>query len=216
MYQVKENFQTAGPLKAAALVASLMMATNAMATMIVYETRYTDKSVNQSDYRASWSDQTSLVSTFDLDEFSGVTAPAPYRHSRLTVEFDVDASSAGDDWGFRFGVDAGYGGAMYLNDEMVDIDSTDLWWAGRWDDDGELISATGLSVTEGPQTLEVFWAEGCCNGGQSGQFSTNGTDWLDLSVENLDRVSVPEPGILLLLGSGFLGAGLARRARAAA
>ena len=110
--------------------------------------------------------------------------------------------------------DAGYGGALYVNDMLVDHTASDLWWGYQWNRGGELLEASGIDLTQGLNTIDVFWAEGCCNGRQSGRFTMDGGNgWLELSVDNLEAVSVPEPGTSALVALGLAGLAWSRRRR---
>jgi hypothetical protein len=135
--------------------------------------------------------------------------PGSNYHSHLQVEFDANDTQ---NWIFQIAPDAGYGGALYMNNVLVQSNSTDLWWGFNWNAAGEMLASTGAQLMMGTNVLDLFWAEGCCNGGQSGRFSINGgQDWMSLSVDNLNSTSVPEPGILLLLSIGLFGYALAGR-----
>jgi len=196
-------------IKICAVAIAGLFTSNAMATYITYETRHTDAGVNQSDYQASWNDQTSAISTSDLADFANMQTPGSNYHSHLQVEFDANDTQ---NWIFQIAPDAGYGGALYMNNVLVQSNSTDLWWGFNWNAAGEMLASTGAQLMMGTNVLDLFWAEGCCNGGQSGRFSINGgQDWMSLSVDNLNSTSVPEPGILLLLSIGLFGYALAGR-----
>lgn len=196
-------------IKLCAIAVAGLITSNAMATYITYETRHTNAGVNTSDYRASWNLQTSAISTVDLGQFTNRTAPGSHFHSHLQVEFDVNAAQ---DWLFEIAPDAGYGGALYMNDALVQHRATDLWWGFNWNAANEMLVSTGAAFTLGTNVLDVYWAEACCNGGQSGRFSINGgQDWMTLSMDSLNSTAVPEPGMLLLLSGGILGLALARR-----
>ncbi len=195
--------------KVCAIAVASLISANAMATYINYDVRQTNAGVNQSDYLASWNTQTSTITSASLDQLNNMRAPGSYYHSHLQVEFDH--TSLGD-WMFQIATDAGYGGALYMNGTLVQRRVTDLWWGFNWNATSELLSSNGAQFELGTNVLDVYWAEACCNGGQSGRFSTNGgQDWMALSVENLDRMAVPEPGMLVLLASGLFGLALARR-----
>ncbi len=201
-------------IKACAIAALTATSASAMAGFITYETRHTTSPINRADYQASWGVQEAAITTSDLSQFVNVRAPGSHRHSHLRVEFDLDALSAMKDWVFQFAVDAGHGGGLYLNGQLTDASATDLWWGYNWNRTDEILSAASSSLITGTNVIDLYWAEACCNGGQSGRFSVNGgQDWMNLSVANLDRMAVPEPSMLALLGVGVAGIGFARRKR---
>lgn len=209
MSQRNPGFMQNNITKMCAIAAAGLITSNAMATYITYETRQTNAGVNQSDYQASWSAQTSTISTSGLGQFTNITAPGSNYHSHLQVAFDVNAAQ---NWMFEIAPDAGYGGALYMNDTLVQSLATDLWWGFNWNAASEMLASDGASFTLGTNILDVYWAEGCCNGGQSGRFSIDGgQNWMNLSVDNLNSTAVPEPGMLLILSSGLMGLALARR-----
>jgi hypothetical protein len=198
-------------VKSALVVATAIASTSAMATFITYESRYTDNGVNRHDHRASWEMQTSAITMQQLSDFSRTPAPGSHHHSRLRVEFDAGHLA---NWRFQFAPDAGFGATLYVNDMLVDSNSQDMWWGYNWNRAHEILDSLGAEFTPGANVLDLYWAENCCNGGQSGRFSTNGgQDWMTLSVANLERAAVPEPGMLALMGTGVFGIALARRRR---
>lgn len=199
-----------------ALGFGLFVSMGASASVITYDTRTTDNGVNNTDYSASWNSQSSAINSQNLSDFTNVLAPGGNRHSHLSVTFDVSDSFASNDWVFQLAPDAGYGGSIYLDGVQLDLDSSDLWWGYNWNNTSELLTAAGIDMSAGAHTLEAFWAEGCCNGYQSGRFSLdNGQNWMDLSVANLDSVAVPEPSSMAFFGLALLGLGFRNRRKAA-
>lgn len=182
---------------------------------ITYEQRATDSGVNTGDYRQSWNNQGSTIYTSDLDEFTNIrTYNNRNQHSHLNINFDVSDSSSGMDWWFQFSPDAGHGGAVYFDGLLVDKDTNDLWWSGQWNRTNELLTAYIDDLGAGTHSIDMYWAENCCNGGQSGRFSVdNGANWYALTTENLDTVGVSEPGSLALLGLGLMGLAAVRKKR---
>jgi hypothetical protein len=193
------------------------MSASASASLITYETRNTNNGVDNTDYMASWDNQTTTINSNTLSEFTNITAPGSNYHSRLEVDFSVGTAFAGNDWAFQIAPDAGFGGAMYLDGIQIDTDTSDLWWGFSWGNVTELLTGAGLDITSADHTLEVFWAEGCCNGGQSARFRTGAdAEWQALSVANLDDVAVDvsEPASIALFGLGLLGLAGSRKRKA--
>lgn len=191
----------------AGLLASFALSTSVSAAVITYENRATDSGVDRSDYRSSWLAQDSSIFSRDLDEFTNLRANGSNRnqHSHLNFSFDVTEASVGKDWLFQFAVDAGLGGAVYVNGTQVYSDTSNLWWGRNWDRTNELLTASLNDVQTGSYEVDVFWAENCCNGWQSGRFSVDGNDWYELSTYNLEAVGVPEPGSIAFMLIGFAG-----------
>ena len=194
------------------LALGTLISTNALSSVITYENRYSDSGVDKNDYQASWNNQGSAVQSWNLDSFTNLKASGNHRHSHLNISFDVSTNNAGLDWWFQFSPDAGHGGEIYFDGNLVERDSSNLWWGYNWNNTSELLQALATDVNEGTHTIDLYWAENCCNGKQAGRFSVNqGTSWHALSTENLDAVGVPEPGSLALLALGVAGLIATRR-----
>ena len=187
---------------AVSLVASLLMIGSASAAYIKFETRATNMGVNNADYLASWNAQTSSINSQYLTSFNNVKSGGN-SHTHLQFTFDTAAPELVN---FRIGLDAGFGGAIYLNGLEVAKNSNDMWWNYQWH---RALSAGG-PANPGVNSIDVYWAEGCCNGGQSAQIQFGDSQWRDLSGQ-LPPIAAPEPSVLTLLALGLLGtAGLRR------
>jgi hypothetical protein len=193
----------------AAVLSIAALAGTASASTISYSTRGIDHGVNPADYAASWAAQTSAISSNSISDFNGTT-PGLSSFAHLQVGFDAGTPLS---ILFQIAPDAGFGGALYLDGALVDVKAYDLWWGGSWAAVTQILSASA-PLSSGHHTLDGFWAEGCCSGGQGGRFSVNGgASWASLSVASLDRLAVPEPGMLALFGIGVAGLGMSRRQR---
>lgn len=209
-----KNNMTQFPSKLRMTVLGLALATAslaAQASLITYEVRGISNAAF-GDYRAGWSAQGSSIVNSTPTNFSGVFG-ANNSYDHLRIDFTAGSGVAGGSLAFQLAPDAGYGGALYFDGVLLNTNASDLWWGGNWNAMSELLVGNVSNLSAGNHRLDAYWAEGCCNGGQAGRFSVNGGAWQNLSVTNLDRLAVPEPGSLALLGLGIAGLMAGRRKR---
>lgn len=134
----------------------------------------------------------------------------------LTTQFDL--STAGE-YTFQAGADWGRGGGVVLTDlgtgaaSLHDLRTDDVWWARNWNNRDVFDTTFNL----GPGSYSLAWIgfEYCCGGETSIRYSHNGSEFLNFTEENFGAhlASVPEPGVLSLLGAGLAGVALIRRRR---
>ena len=198
--------------------AAVSGALTANASTITYDRRsITDFTfLGAQDYRLGWTQQSSPVSSNALSDFQG-QAPGDNSFTHLAINFDVGSST---NIIFQLGIDAGYGGELRLDGNLLTRNSNDMWWNFNWSNSGGILNSSLLALGNGHHVLDGFWAEACCSGGQAGRFSIdNGAHWQNLDVRSLNTLAaVPEPGMLAVFGIGFagLGFGLSRRKKEAA
>lgn len=189
--------------------ATLTLSSYSMAASVVYETRSITNTVNNADYKASWGQQSSVITTQTMNDFNNVYAPSA-GFSHLQVSFQVTAP--GLLWGFRLAPDAGLGGAIYMDNVLLSKDTSDLWWGGAWSNTTELLIASNLTLAVGTHKFDAYWAEVCCNGWQSMQFTNDGgQSWKSLADL---PAPVPSPSTLWLVVPALIGMSGAYRRKA--
>jgi PEP-CTERM motif len=128
---------------------------------------------------------------------------------RFTIGFSAPAAGQ---WAFRFGVDFGLGGAMFVNNTALAFSRNDLWWAGNWSSGGVLYGTANLGA--GNQQLTLYGLENCCDGQMNGQYLAPGSSvWRSFGANDglAAPASVPEPGTIGLLLGGLGLVAFARR-----
>ncbi|MEN7342732.1 MAG: CCXG family PEP-CTERM protein [Pseudomonadota bacterium] len=130
------------------------------------------------------------------------TCGGPNRN--IATLFELDLFQGGSTM-WQFGGDWGRGGALFLTNGGLGerLITEDIWWNYDWSND-DVIEFTVFN--SGSYTLNLLGFEGCCGGGMSLRYSTDGGDTWTIAA-----TAVPAPGALALLGFGLIGLGLARR-----
>jgi hypothetical protein len=190
------------------------------AANIRYETRDIDKNFSNRDFLGTWKSMTNDIRSTTLDSFTNIKS-GNKRLSLLTIDFELTQN---DNWSIEAGLDAGYGAAIYVNDEKVGESLSDLWWKHKWNNKS-VFSVDNLDLIAGLNTIQALWAENCCNGSSSIRFSNNSTEMVLLTTENLAAAeqtnqnlaaaklrtqnlivaSVPEPSTLAIFALGIMG-----------
>jgi hypothetical protein len=198
-----------------------LFCSSASASLITFETRALDHSahnhgVEKCHYAQSWLDQTSVINSKEMVEFSSIKSGRD-TFSHLKIDFSSEKVTTG--WVFEFGLDAGFGAGVYLDGEFLQSRKDDLWWSRNWNNSDVFSVAIG-DIGPKNQLIDVYWAEHCCNGNSSIRFKNDTTPWSILSVGNLETAgmslsalsavslannNIPEPASFALFGLGLLG-----------
>ena len=145
-----------------------------------------------------------------ISSYDSLSVPLGNYAFESTITFDVTSSTTYD---FRAGVDFGGGGAMFLDGVAIAFNNNDMWWNYGYTDATQfLANATGIDLSVGVHTLNLYGFEGCCSGNSQVQFSVDGGQNYT-SFSNTDGLpAIPEAQnfAMLLAGLGLIGT-LARR-----
>lgn len=140
------------------------------------------------------------VSLENIDRVGGrQNCDGPRTNFATLISIDLVANG---DTTIQFGPDWGLGGVFFTDSFSEDF-TGDRWWAYQWSNP----SVIEVDISEGARTVNFLGWEGCCAGGNSARFSTDGGEsWDIFSVD----ATVSEPAAISLLG---LGIALLARAR---
>ncbi len=85
-------------------------------------------------------------------------------------------------YAFKTPTDFGHGGISYMDGVMQMQESGDIWHGAE----STLLDYT-ITLTAGNHVMELYGAEGCCDGTTAWKFQVNDGEWLDFTVPNLNH-----------------------------
>jgi len=208
---------------AASFILGISVLPDAQASLVSFSTRfsnaptYTDAASLRNEVNAlmAVAPTTGYCDRFDThwgsknqEQCGGTDSNIAFKISAL---FSVGASEVGT-WGFRIGPDFGWGGALFVDGNLLAFSNDDLWWDGDINNAAETLAGS-ISLTAGNHLIEAFGFEPCCDGAQLGQFLPAGArDFIDFHPKDgHDPITVPEPGTAALLLASLAGLAVRRR-----
>ena len=117
------------------------------------------------------------------------------------VDFDVSALQ-GADFSLRLAPDFGRGGALFLDGNLLAVNTNDMWWGGSYGNPSQVFQAIGLALNAGHHQLAMYGLEACCDGWAEGQYRIGSSGaWLTFASGDALRplTVLPEPASLALV-----------------
>ncbi|WP_347986643.1 CCXG family PEP-CTERM protein [Methylomonas sp. AM2-LC] len=157
------------------------------------------------DYSAVWAAQNSQITQSTLTSTSSISENN-FSVEELSISFSAASTES---LGFQFALDAGFGGALYLDGKEIAYNAKDMWWAYNWNNSSQILAST-QTINAGDHTLIAYWSENCCSGSGAARVSINDSNYQDLSVLSSpigganNVQSIPEPTTWAMLASGLL------------
>ncbi len=182
----------------------LIFCSKSYATIVTFETRTLDNGVDASDFSGSWASQGSAIELHSFTDFTMLRSGDP---TMTHIHIDLTLDRENVNWQFIFGIDAGLGAGVYLDDNLLYSRGDDIWWLRDWQHE-DVFNVNFTNLGRSNQTIDIYWAEVCCDGPSTIKFIANDNVEYALSAENLDAVSTPEPNSILLLFIGCLAANI--------
>ncbi len=191
------------------IVIALTISQFSYAGLITFDTKSLTGSSITSDLQASWFSNTNQVNSRNIDEFTLIDI-GRNRIGHLNINFDVAEQGF---WSFDFGLDAGFGAELFVDGNLIVDRTDDLWWARNWKN-SDVFSLDTFDFTQGQHNIDLFFAEKCCDGLSTVQFTNHLTQETSILSSNALKAaaSVPEPATAVLFALGALGLILRRKA----
>ena len=105
----------------------------------------------------------------------------------------IDATGNVGNWGFRQALDYGRGGALYIDDGIIQENwNVDMYSANLYTVAASMLSNNSVPLTTGYHALRGDGAEGCCDGIGSAQFKTPAGAFTNWNTTNLPSTRAPQ------------------------
>lgn len=189
------------------IITFLLMSQLANAGLITFDKKSLRGESLNDDLRASWESNSNDIFSRTIDTFNYIDI-GNQSIGHININFDLVTTN---NWTLDFGLDAGLGAELYVNDVLVIDRSDNLWWKRKWTH-SDVFSLSNFEFTPGMHNIDLYFAENCCDGLSSIRMTNNVTQEISmLSVDSLQRASVPEPSTVVLFSLALAGIAARRK-----
>ena len=186
----------------AALLALWLFSANSFATIITFDTKVIDEPITRGDLKTDFDTNTNSIYSRVINDFNLVGIGRD-RIGHVNISFDMHFENI---WTLDFGLDAGYGAELYVDGALVLSRTDDLWWSRNWNKSTDVFSLTDYTFTPGSHNIDLYFAEGCCDGASSIRITNHFLQNVStLNTASLQAATVPEPQSLMLFAMAILG-----------
>ena len=126
-------------LKATLVLTILSLSNVANAGLITFDTKTLQGETINDDIKASWESNTKTVTSKNIETFNLLDI-GRNTIGHVNINFAVQNNAL---LSLDFGLDAGYGAELYVNNTLIIDRSDDLWWRHNWSN-SDVFSLTTL------------------------------------------------------------------------
>ncbi len=184
-----------------------MVSQSSYASLISFDTKSLSGEQLTGDLQSSWLANSNKVRSRELEKFELIDI-GRNTIGHLSIDFNLAKQGF---WSFDFGLDAGYGAELFIDGNLLVDRSDNLWWTRNWQH-SDVFSIDTYDFSIGAHTIDVFFAENCCDGLSTVRFTNHATQETSiLSTDSLKSASVSEPKTVAIFALGALGFMLRRK-----
>ncbi|MCF2949657.1 CCXG family PEP-CTERM protein [Paraglaciecola aquimarina] len=185
------------------VIVMLLVTSNTQAALISLQSLSINNTFDAANgFKAYWQNQTFNASQpiyYENINFENIKTGG-YSLNLLSISFELPLPIT---FSILAGLDAHHGADIYVNDTMTYSNNDDLWWSKKWPHK-DVVELEQIPLLAGLNSIDIFWAESCCNGPNSVMFSVDNALPIFLSgtalQSEIPQVSAPNNLTLFALG----------------